>query len=385
MDRAAEECETWVDRCAADRQLQANKPTYGNDHNSFDAVGLVKRKTDKRDPYYIFEIGNKNYSSGTECDYVFKSSHRMAQMAVDMDQAGPENMLQMENAYFDATHSRVYGFKTFALWLVHPTMLQILRLASMEIRSENYVEISRFFQLFNQMLSQVTGTVGYKFNPRFFVCDEGGANWKALRHIYGENFTELRVRGCQWHFKSDVRNHINKVGIDERENFKKHTAALCDATTVAQYNTRYAALLKIAEKYPEIKPFLKYWDFRKSHVFEPFRGFGIPGVNMSEQANRTFKPLQRLSLVEAAKYDVATMMWQETQISLFERNLLRCTSRAPSQEVKDSRECSRQMKVAADFVNILDDHSAVMLEAEEGMDPSKYIQKKAHTGHLSAI
>ena len=104
----------------------------------------------------------------------------MAQMAVDMDQAGPENMLQMENTYFDATHSRVYGFKTFALWLVHPAMLQILRLASMEIRSENYVEISRFFQLFNQMLSQVTGTVGYKFNPRFFVCGESGANWKAL-------------------------------------------------------------------------------------------------------------------------------------------------------------------------------------------------------------
>ena len=68
----------------------------------------------------------------------------MAQMAVDMDQAGPENMMQMENAYFDATHSRVYDFKTFALWLVHPAMLQILCLASMEIRSENYVEISRF-------------------------------------------------------------------------------------------------------------------------------------------------------------------------------------------------------------------------------------------------
>ena len=139
------------------------------------------------------------------------------------------------------------------------------------------------------------------------------------------------MRDCQWHFKSDVHNHINKVGIDERENFEKYTTVLYDATTVAQYNAGYAELLKIAEKYPEIQPFLKYWDFRKSHVFGPFRGFGIPGVNMSEQANRTFKPPQRLSLVEAAKYDVATMMWQETQISLFERNLLRCTGRAPTQ------------------------------------------------------
>ena len=102
----------------------------------------------------------------------------------------------------------------------------------------------------------------------------------------------------------------------------------------------------------------------------------MPGVNLSEPANCTFKPPQTLSLVEAAKYDVATMMWQEIQIDLFERNMLKCSGRGPSKEVKDSREHARQMKVAADFVNIFDDHSAVMLEAEEGMNPEKYIPKK---------
>ena len=376
MDGAAEECETWVDRRAAERHLQYNKPTYGNDHNSFDAVGLVKRKTDKRDPYYIFEIGNKNYTTDDECDYVFKSSRRMAQLAIDMDQDGEENLLQMENAYFDATHSRVHGFKTFGLWLVHPAMLQILRLASMEIRSENYIEISRFFILFNRMLSQVKGQVDYKFNPRYFVCDEGGANWKALRHIYGEKFTESRARGCQWHFKSDVRNNINKVGAERRDDFAKYCCDLCEATTVAQYDEAFYELQRIGDEYPEIKPFLKYWDLRKSHVFGPFRGCGIPGVNLSEAANKSFKPPQRLSLVEAAKYDVATMMWQETQLDLFRRNLLKCAGRAPTKEVKDSKERSRQMKVATDFVNILDDHSAVMLEAQEGMDPARYVQKK---------
>ena len=44
--------------------------------------------------------------------------------------------------------------------------------------------------------------------------------------------------------------------------------------------------------------------------------------------------------------------------------------------MKDSREGARQMKVAADFVNIFDDHSTVMLEAEEGMNLEKYIPKK---------
>ena len=47
----------------------------------------------------------------------------MAKMAIQMDQDGQENLLQMENAYFDATHSHVHGFKTIGLWLVHPAML----------------------------------------------------------------------------------------------------------------------------------------------------------------------------------------------------------------------------------------------------------------------
>ena len=124
MEGAACECYTWVDRRAVERELQYSKPTYGIDNNSFDAVGLVKRKTDTWDPYYVYEIGNQNYITGNKCDYVFKSSCRMAKMAIQMDQDGQENLLQMENAYFDATHSCVHGFKTIGLWLIHPAILK---------------------------------------------------------------------------------------------------------------------------------------------------------------------------------------------------------------------------------------------------------------------
>ena len=193
---------------------------------------------------------------------------------------------------------------------------------------------------------------------------------------YGAQFTEDRIRGCQWHFKSDVRNYVNRVGPKRREDFKRYCDELCECTTVAHCDELFGELKHLAEKYPEIKGFVKYWELRKSHVFGPYRGCGLPGVNLSEPANHTFKPLQTLSLVEAAKYNVATMMRQETQIDLFERNMLKCSGHGPSKEVKDSRERAQQMKVAADFVNIFDDHSAVMLEAEQGMNPAKYIQKK---------
>ena len=51
----------------------------------------------------------------------------MALRAIRMDVNGGEDGLQKENAYFDATHTRVHGFKSFALWLIHGPMWEMLR------------------------------------------------------------------------------------------------------------------------------------------------------------------------------------------------------------------------------------------------------------------
>ena len=91
---------------------------------------------DKRDKYYIYNIGNKNFAESSDLsatDHVFKSSRKMAEIALQMNEDAPENLLELENAYFDATHTCIYGFKTFGRWMIHPAMKQILHLASMEI------------------------------------------------------------------------------------------------------------------------------------------------------------------------------------------------------------------------------------------------------------
>ena len=133
-------------------------------------------------------------------------------MALDMDVDGEPNLLQMENAYFDATHTCVCGFKSLGFWLIHPAMKKILRLASMELWSEHHKEIALFFKLFNEILSIMKG---YKFNPRYFVCDEAGANYKAITQVCGTEFSAIMVKGCQWHFKLDVKNHVSKcVGLN---------------------------------------------------------------------------------------------------------------------------------------------------------------------------
>ena len=326
------------------------------------------------DKFYIYRIGNCNLNGGS--DYVFKSSKKMGEMAILMDVEGPEHILQLENAYFDATHTQVYGFKTFAMWLIHPAMKQILRLASMELHSDNHMDISLFLRLFNEMLAEISKRPGYKFNPRYFVCDEGGANFKAVLEVYGEDFVRHHVKGCQWHFKSDVKNHTNKVGPSHRERFSEICNEMCCVTTVSAFNDLLTELKLIVDIYPELQAFVKYWELRKTHVFALFRGGSLPGMNMSESGNASFKPAGTMCLVHAAKYDVSSMMLQESQIDMFQCNLIPCTGRAPTKETCNAKDRAQQLHVAEDFANIFDNVEEVLSEAWQGVKPDSYLPAK---------
>ena len=52
------------------------------------------------------------------------------------------------------------------------------------------------------------------FNPRTFMCDEGGANHKAIRIVYGDEFAKTRVVGCQWHFQNHTSRTANHIRPD---------------------------------------------------------------------------------------------------------------------------------------------------------------------------
>ena len=140
------------------------------------------------------------------------------------------------SAYFDTTHSCVYGFKSIALWLHHPPLAKLIHLANMEIRSENTNDITIFFELFNEILQKETKNPEYKFNPHTFVCDESGANYNTIRNVFGETVANNRVKGCQWHFKNQAKKREGGMPEDVKENFKKTCEELCTATTVAKYN-----------------------------------------------------------------------------------------------------------------------------------------------------
>ena len=160
-------------------------------------------------------------------DHVFKLSREMVGIAIMMDINNPEvNPLQFENCYFDATHKRTQGFKSLGLWTFHPAMKKILHLASMEIRTENTHDIAQFFRFFNEIVAKEKKVPGYKFNPRCFICDEGGYNYNVISDVYGEDFCNAHVKGCQWHFKNDVIKKLTHIPIGIQRYVQGHLPSI---------------------------------------------------------------------------------------------------------------------------------------------------------------
>ena len=124
-----------------------------------------------------------------------------------------------------------------ALWMFHPTLHRVIRLANMEMQSENTADISVFFILFNEVLQYASGDKDYKFNPSAFVCNEAGTNFCGIKEVYGEEFVKTRVFGCQWHFQNDMHRKVQSIGdAGIREKFVNICKKILQATTVSKYN-----------------------------------------------------------------------------------------------------------------------------------------------------
>ena len=230
----------------------------------------------------------------------------MVGIAIMMDINNPEvTPLQFKNCYFNATHKCEQGFKSLGLWTFHPGMKKILCLASMEIQTENMHDITQFFRFFNEIVAKEKKVPGYKFNPRCFICDEGGYNYSAITEVYGEDFCNACVKGCQWHFKNDVTKKLNHIPMEYRDMFKDICHQLCVVTTISKYNVLKAKLDEVAKIAPVLEKWIEWWHLRRSHIFGPFRTCGLPGVNSAEQGNSSWKskkPLQLPKMIQLLWY-----------------------------------------------------------------------------------
>ena len=124
----------------------------------------------------------------------------MARMAINMDEKyPPKNPSQQEPAYFDGMHKRCTGWKTLTLWVYHNAIRKLLRLATMEVKGETSENVTLFWRLFNEVLAEVKGEPGYKFNPCGWITDEAGANFNGIGMVYGHQALQ-KSYSCRFHY-----------------------------------------------------------------------------------------------------------------------------------------------------------------------------------------
>ena len=87
-------------------------------------------------------------------------------------------------------------------------------------------------------------------------------------------------------------------------------------------------------------------------------------------------PAGTMRLVHTVKYDVSSMMLQESQIDMFQCNLIPCTGRAPTKETGHAKDRAQQLHVAEDFSNIFDNVEEVLSKACQGVTPESYLPSK---------
>ena len=102
----------------------------------------------------------------------------------------------------------------------------------------------------------------------------------------------------------------------------------------------------------------------------------MPGVNLSEQENAGWKRWP-MSLVRAAKEDFATMVLQERQMHILNNNLQALDGHGLSQADREAKFRAQQERKAEEFVNILDDEYAIILEAAQSENPKYHLPKAA--------
>ena len=107
----------------------------------------------------------------------------------------------------------------------------------MEVKTESTHEISIFWELFNEILSEIKGR-NYKFNPKSIMVDENGANYCTIRNVFGLEFATSKVVSYQMHYKSDINRASLKIGNSYKNVFKNICHEMCSVTNVAEYNDR---------------------------------------------------------------------------------------------------------------------------------------------------
>ena len=241
----------------------------------------------------------------------------------------------------------------------------------MEAKGESKHEITIFWELFNEILSDIKER-NYKFNPRAIMVDENGANYCAIRKVFGLDFVTSKVVSCQMHYKNDVNRASLRISDSYRDLFKNICHEMCSITTVGKYNEKKKWLEEIGNIFPQISSWINWWDTRKYHI-SSFRHFGYCNVTLAESGNSTLKSCMLLWLLEAVHDDTSTMLTQIHEFKSFLTQQTSSSSKGPWSLAHERINIATQICAAKAYTAKFTNKNACSAALEENENPQVFV------------
>ncbi|CAB4034729.1 Hypothetical predicted protein [Paramuricea clavata] len=209
-------------RRVQDTKAKATKSLESHGY-SFDAFCEFKKFCDERHPNLLYRFNDERQNDNNT--FVFKCSRFQANLAMSMD-CEKIGLLHDQYCYADATHKRCPGFKTITLWVYHPLLRKLVEWkGTMESTTEDTEAMD------------VSGDKTYVFNPAGWVLDEAGAEWNAIKIVFGED-AMAKVVSCEFHYKQSVGRKSGKLDNKHKAEFKALAWALMEANTVSVFGEK---------------------------------------------------------------------------------------------------------------------------------------------------
>lgn len=138
--------------CPNPRQVQDTKAkvekSLEQHGHCFDALCEFKKFCDQKDPLLVYRFNDERQNG--DLMYVFKCLQFQAKLSLSMDR-GETGLLNDQYCYADTTHKRCPGFKTLTLWVYHPLLRKLVKLATLECLTDDTDAFVQFWTLFNEV------------------------------------------------------------------------------------------------------------------------------------------------------------------------------------------------------------------------------------------
>ena len=203
MEKEAEDAALLLSNVKQISKIRAEylKKLFSDDRQSFKAIRKAKKKLDKIDKYLLYQYNDKKLNP-EKPTYIYKSSEDSIKLAIQMNVLDPKSrsLMKEEFLFLDTMHGRVKNMKTVTAWSYSTAAHKMMCIATFECEKEDRTNITIFLELLCNSMKEFLGQDDYDWLPRGFLVDAAGANFHAIRNIFGRPGIK-RTAVCQWHFK----------------------------------------------------------------------------------------------------------------------------------------------------------------------------------------